>query len=654
MWQYDGNLTRIAQEFYPFPPAYVHADKHIITFDPNNPQLMYVGTDGGIFKSFDQGGSFYAANKGYNVTQFYSVAYGNPSSAGIPTPLMGGSQDNGTQFLPGIGSSPLQSSEVMGGDGFNCDISSITGALFATIYNGDLRRSQSSGIVSFSPICGTFCDATGVFNTVTRLWESKGDITSRDSIVFTVDTIVKTVGTGNGSDKKFEGKKLFEILPSLQPSAELVIGSLRIQVGTNGINFNDWANTSKDTSIFGSGGNTCTIYYKTGELNKTGELTVSFAQAISVNTPVRAYFTVHYDAGKTLLLESNTEKVPVYHTLTQDLDYGNTITVQDPVQSLLALGVNQSQGGVVITRYGLRFDATVDSTWIRLNTAGVATCIEFSKDGNHMFVGVANSVYRVSGLNNVYTQGDVSPDSIKQIFSNASTVTGIAVDYDNPQNVVVTVGNYGHAGYVYLTNNAVSATAPNSFWDVTGDMPLMPVYDAEFINHSSKVIVGTEFGIYSTLNIFAGSVQWTNENNGVFPHMPVYEVRQQKFWPSSNYEMLFVGTHGRGMWESGSLVTGMDEPLAGNAKTKFISGVSVYPNPVMRGGFVTFDFPKAGTGNIRVYDLNGRNVKSILKQPFAAGANTVKLDVENLPAGTYFVTVETGGVASAAKFIVVK
>lgn len=645
LWKYDGNLTRIADEFSNFPPYYVHADKHVFTFDPSDPNTMYIGTDGGVFKSFDQGNNFFAANKGYNVTQFYAMAYNNPS-AGVPTILLGGSQDNGSQMMKGTGVDPLQADEVMGGDGFDCDISSITGTMFATIYSDLLSR--STGPESpFAPICGEFCGSS-VFHTVTRLWESKTDITSQDSILFTVDTTKQGIGTGNGNKKVFTGT-----LTPLQSSAKLVIGSLRIQVGTSGFTFNDGANSTNSPSTFISGGNSCTIDYNTGAFS------VTLASAPSVNTSVWAYFTTRYDAGSTLMLLSNTGGVPVYHTLAQNMSYGDSIMVQDPVQSIVALGVPSNMGGVAITRKGLDFNATVDDTWIKLNTTGTPSCIEFSKDGNHMFIGVdGTGVFRISGLNSVYKAADLNAVTRTKIFAKNYAVTGIAVDSDNPDKVVVTLGNYGHADYVYTSTSATTApatTGNGTFVNSTGDLPPMPVYDAEFLNHSSKVVLGTEFGIYSTLNIFANPVQWTDENNGAFPHMPVFEVRQQKFWPSNNYEMLFIGTHGRGMWESGSLVTGIKElPENNGDRSRFISDLTVYPNPLKETGFLVFDLPSAVAGNIRIYDLNGRVVRSILKQAFSPGTNKVKLDTEKLPAGTYFVTVEAGSISSAAKFVIIK
>lgn len=650
LWMYNGNLTRIAEEFSNYPPYYVHADKHVFSFDPNNANIMYVGTDGGIFKSFDQGGSFFSANTGYNVTQFYAMGFSNPAP-GKSTALIGGTQDNGTILMQGeSGSNYLSGDDVIGGDGFDCDFSSITGAVFGSLYNACVFRSSSIGN-SFATISGSFCGDQAIFHTVTRLWESNTDITSKDSILFRVDSTKQGIGTGNGTQKTFSGS-----LTPLQAAADVVIGSLRIQVGTSGTTFNDAGNSTNNYSTFSSGTNTCTVNYSA----KT--FTVTFTNAPSVNTPVWVYFTTAFSAGEVLTLASNTADVPVKYMLTTNLNFGDSIRVQDPVQSILALGTG-AQGGVSITRYGLRFNETVDDKWIKLNTTGTPSCIEFSKDGNHMFIGIDQvGVYRISGLNNVYTQTDVTgtPSKITKTkiyapANNSYAITGIAVDYDNPQNVLVTIGNYGHYGFVFRSTNAVSATntVTAAFVDVSQKLPPMPVYDAEFIKHSSKVVIGTEFGIYSTSDIFASSVEWADENNGTFPHMPVFEVRQQKFFPSNNHEMLFIGTHGRGVWESGSLVTAIKEPSE-SIQSKFISEISVFPNPMKDDGYVAFNLQAAGTGTILIFDLKGRNVKSLLKQSFNSGINKVKIDTENLPAGAYFISVEAGEASSVGKFVVVR
>jgi hypothetical protein len=73
-----------------------HVDNHAMAFDPADPDYFLVGTDGGIYQTWDLGQSYqYTSN--LPVTQFYKVAvdYDEPFYH-----IMGGTQDNNTQYGP--------------------------------------------------------------------------------------------------------------------------------------------------------------------------------------------------------------------------------------------------------------------------------------------------------------------------------------------------------------------------------------------------------------------------------------------------------------------------------------------------------------------------------------------------------------------------
>lgn len=71
----------------------IHVDQHILVFDPSNPNVLYVGNDGGIYKTTSGGSSWETLNTNLSITQFYSGISLHPTNPNI---AMGGTQDNGT------------------------------------------------------------------------------------------------------------------------------------------------------------------------------------------------------------------------------------------------------------------------------------------------------------------------------------------------------------------------------------------------------------------------------------------------------------------------------------------------------------------------------------------------------------------------------
>ena len=92
--------------------AAVHADCHDVAYHPTDPNIVFVATDGGLYRSDDGGNQYFPVNGGYQTVQFYN---GFSNSAQDSTVAFGGLQDNGSIRWDGAGS--LSWTQVFGGDG---------------------------------------------------------------------------------------------------------------------------------------------------------------------------------------------------------------------------------------------------------------------------------------------------------------------------------------------------------------------------------------------------------------------------------------------------------------------------------------------------------------------------------------------------------
>lgn len=136
----------------------VHADVHDFWFAPDNPDQMFLGCDGGVYRSYD-GGRSWEICKDLPITQFYHVTVDMQE----PFNVYGGMQDNGSWVGPSASVGGVEArdwQEVGYGDGFrvyphpsdpNICYSEMQGA--ESIWRVDLDKQQSK-IIKPYPVEG--------------------------------------------------------------------------------------------------------------------------------------------------------------------------------------------------------------------------------------------------------------------------------------------------------------------------------------------------------------------------------------------------------------------------------------------------------------------------------------------------------------------
>lgn len=106
----------------------VHQDTHEFIVSPTNGNILYVGCDGGVWKTTNGGTGFTNLNGNLNITQFYAIG-NHPTDNGI---VVGGCQDNSSLARNG---SDLWEVQEVTGDGFVCHINPLnTNYVYAASY----------------------------------------------------------------------------------------------------------------------------------------------------------------------------------------------------------------------------------------------------------------------------------------------------------------------------------------------------------------------------------------------------------------------------------------------------------------------------------------------------------------------------------------
>jgi PKD repeat protein len=115
---------------------YVHADIHDLTYKPNS-EILFTGTDGGIFKSTQNLSGWIDISNGLQIGQMYKLG----CSASNSSLVLQGWQDNGTnQYNAG------NWAQILGGDGMECFVDwNDPNYQYGELQYGNINRSDDGG-----------------------------------------------------------------------------------------------------------------------------------------------------------------------------------------------------------------------------------------------------------------------------------------------------------------------------------------------------------------------------------------------------------------------------------------------------------------------------------------------------------------------------
>ena len=79
-----------------------------------------------------------------------------------------------------------------------------------------------------------------------------------------------------------------------------------------------------------------------------------------------------------------------------------------------------------------------------------------------------------------------------------------------------------------------------------------------------------------------------------------------------------------------------------------------YPNPFNPATNIAFSLPEAGSVELTVHDILGREIRTLIDSRMRAGTHTITFDASNLTSGVYMYTLRTGQQTLTRRFTVLK
>ncbi|MCK4328556.1 T9SS type A sorting domain-containing protein [candidate division WOR-3 bacterium] len=97
----------------------------------------------------------------------------------------------------------------------------------------------------------------------------------------------------------------------------------------------------------------------------------------------------------------------------------------------------------------------------------------------------------------------------------------------------------------------------------------------------------------------------------------------------------------------------------GGAQTAYsnipmVHSLSLYPNPARNDMTIKFGIPNEERVSLKVYDVSGREVKTLVDDRLEAGYHIIRLDNMNFPSGIYFARLVADRYKATKKIILVR
>ena len=332
--------------------------------------------------------------------------------------------------------------------------------------------------------------------------------------------------------------------------------------------------------------------------------------------------------------------------------------------SLKLYGTNLYTGNLA---FGIYKTSNNGSNWFSVNNSNTDTLAvsDIEKYNQNLFIATSNGLYMSTneGVNWINIKGNIPLSLFTKVFyfSNklyaaASYNNGLYCSTDFGVNWVRCYNGFPYScnvtDYAVLNNVLFVSTYQNGLYK-SSDNGLTWINCTEGLsNYVISICTGGNMifagvlgiGVYYSTNY---GQNWNAVNNNGYTGS--FDLNCLK----SNSQYLFAGTYNAGVWRRPlSEIIGIQN-ISTETPAKYSLSQN-YPNPFNPMCNVQFSMYKAGNVRLVVYDVQGREVQTLVNEKLRAGTYEVKFDGSALNSGVYFYKLSTEGFTETKKMTLIK
>lgn len=374
---------------------------------------------------------------------------------------------------------------------------------------------------------------------------------------------------------------------------------------------------------------TCTVTSSTLQINNPNLNTSAATPAVSFTS------SNIYLSGSTLLIGDGV-------STTANATYGFQLTDATGIHLNRLVVQSSSNSGVIAGRnLTINNNITVDSG-LTLTSGDIVTL------SDTLTVGVAATVTRTGGMV-LGTMRRMIPATPGMMSFDVGTANGFSpVSFTFPSGVTSTSGSITVHPYQSVSNNIIYANDSlmlKRFWSIRSSGLTFPTATASFTYDS--VDFNTGVSIADTAGLVLGQYKFTGSYT--FPTIVSHAFDD----PTLNYGNITVS----GITDFGATYS---EFSIGKNTAAFVPSTAVKPVAAnhavgneftVRGSSLLYSLTAGAKVSIRLFNVQGRLIATLINSSQRAGAYSVKIPMNSIPAGSYIAKLDAGDVHYTRSFI---
>jgi hypothetical protein len=175
------------------------------------------------------------------------------------------------------------------------------------------------------------------------------------------------------------------------------------------------------------------------------------------------------------------------------------------------------------------------------------------------------------------------------------------------------------------------------------------LWDFAFVSNDRGYAVGQNGTIIYTTD---GGTRWEIQDSGIQSPIPMYTPHLQSVFFTDHMTGYIVGDSGKILKTTTGGVMSIKDNV--NTQPEYFLLDQNFPNPFNPVTQITYSLPKASFVELKIYNLMGREIATLVSEKQMAGKYQLEFNGESFPSGVYFYKLETPQYVETKRLLILR